>query len=132
MPLIVVFDTNFLTVPAEFGVDIFAEAERILERKISFVVLGAVLEELKRNLDNAGGLEGTKFRVALDLVERCDIHAYEGEASSVDDKILAYSHSTGAILATNDRELRRRAAAQGIPVLYLRSKKRLDLDGSLI
>jgi rRNA-processing protein FCF1 len=70
--------------------------------------------------------------VALDLVNRCDIHDYEGDAVSVDDQILDYSRSAKAIVATNDRELRQRATAQGLPVLYMRSKKRLDLDGSLI
>lgn len=132
MPLTVVFDTNFLTVPAQFGVDIFTEAERILERKVTFIVLDSIIEELKRNLANTQGAEAVKFRVALDLLERCNVVDYRGALVPVDDQVLEFCKSNNGILATNDRELRKRATAQGIPVLHLRSKKRLDLDGSLI
>ncbi|MFW9919144.1 MAG: hypothetical protein ACFFED_06075, partial [Candidatus Thorarchaeota archaeon] len=51
MPLSVVIDTNFIAVPAQFGVDIFAEAERVLERKLEFIILSSSLNELKRKLD---------------------------------------------------------------------------------
>jgi rRNA-processing protein FCF1 len=134
MPLPVIMDTNFLTVPAQFGVDVFSEAERVLERGLEFVLLDSVLDEIKSKLERASRTEARMFRVALDLVERCTIVSVEDTAkrSPVDDQLLDYTKSVKGVLATNDRELRERANSQGIPVLLLRGKKHLELDGSII
>ena len=53
MPLVVVIDTNFLLVPAQFAVDIFTEAERVLERNLDFVLLSSTLDELEQKLQAA-------------------------------------------------------------------------------
>ncbi|MFX1484325.1 MAG: nucleotide-binding protein, partial [Promethearchaeota archaeon] len=53
MPLTVVIDTNFIAVPAQFGVDIFSEAERVLERKLEFEILSTSLDELDQKLKDA-------------------------------------------------------------------------------
>ena len=73
------------------------------------------------------------FKVALDLVERCKIVEpnQSMKDSMVDDQLLEYTVSVGGVLATNDRELRERAAEKGIPVLMLRGKKHLELKGTV-
>ena len=134
MPLPVIIDTNFLTVPAQFGVDIFSEAERVLERGVEFVLLDSVMEEIKSKLEKASRTEARIFRVALDLAERCAIVSVEAslKGNPVDDQLLDYAKSVRGVLATNDRELRERASSQGIPILLLRGKKHLVLEGSVI
>lgn len=133
LPLLVILDTNFLTVPAQFGVDVFSEAERVLERNIEFIVLESVLSEIKVKLERANKTESRKFRIALDLVERCRVveldHSMKDTA--VDDQLLEYTMSVGGVLATNDRNLRDRASERGIPVLMLRGKKHLELKGTI-
>ncbi|MHA2352165.1 MAG: type II toxin-antitoxin system VapC family toxin [Candidatus Thorarchaeota archaeon] len=133
MPLRVILDTNFLTVPAQFGVDVFSEAERVLERRVEFIVLESVVEEVRAKLERSGKTESRMFRVALDLVERCKVVEIDQSMknSLVDDQLLEYAVSVNGVLATNDRELRERAAKQGIPVLMLRGKKHLELKGSI-
>jgi rRNA-processing protein FCF1 len=133
MPVIVVLDTNILTVPAQFSVDIFSETERVLERRVEFVVLRSVIGELERKLEVAVRTEKFKFKIALDFVERCTIIDLDepSTAKPVDDQILEYAHTIDGVIATNDRELRERALAQSIPVLYMRGKKRLELQGSV-
>jgi len=133
LPLFVVLDTNILTVPAQFGVDVFAETERILERNIKFVVLTSVIKELERNHDIAVRTEKIKFRIALDLVERCTVVELDEQIKSkpVDDQVLEYAFSRNGVIATNDRQLRERALARGVPVLFLRGKKRLELQGTV-
>ena len=131
MPLIVVLDTNILTVPAQFGVDIFSESERVLERNLDFVVLDSVVRELEKKLEDAVRTERYKFRVALDLVERCTRIPSDSEARLVDDQILDYAGTINGVIATNDRNLRERALEQGIAVLFLRGKKKLELQGSI-
>jgi len=133
VPLPVVLDTNFLTVPAQFSVDVFSEAERVLERSIEFILLDSVLEEIRTKLAKGGKTEKRMFSIALDLSERCTIvDANESlEGMVVDDQILEYVVSVNGVLATNDKELREKATERGVPVLMLRGKKHLELRGSI-
>jgi rRNA-processing protein FCF1 len=133
LPLRVILDTNFLTVPAQFGVDVFSEAERVLERSVEFILLESVVDEIKAKLEKSGKTESRMFRIALDLTERCKVVDIEQSMkdSLVDDQLLEYAVSVGGILATNDKELRERAADRGVPVLILRGKKHLELQGSI-
>lgn len=134
MALIVLLDANILIVPAQFGVDIFSEAERVLERNIEFVVLDSVVMELERNLKSTTGKEERWFKIALDLVERCRIVKSPDALLSVpvDDRILEYAKTSKGVIATNDKLLRQRAILQGTPVLYLRGKKQLQLMGFIL
>ena len=133
MPIIVVLDTNILTVPAQFSVDIFAESERVVERRIEFVVLKSVIQELERKLQGAVRTEKFKFRTALDFVERCTIIGLDEltSAKPVDDQVLEYALSVNGIVATNDKELREKSLEHGVPVLFMRGKKRLELQGTV-
>jgi len=133
LPVIVVLDTNILTVPAQFSVDIFTESERVVERRIEFVVLKSVIHELERNLEDAVRTEKYKFRVALDFVERCTIIGLDEltSAKPVDDQVLEYAQSVNGVVATNDKELREKSLDRGVPVLFMRGKKRLELQGTI-
>jgi uncharacterized protein len=133
MSIIVVLDTNILTVPAQFSVDIFAESERVIEGRVEFIVLRSVIQELEKKLDTVARTEKFKFRIALDLVNRCTIIEPEEfpSSSSVDDQVLEYAIATNGVLATNDRGLRERCIQKGVPVIFLRGKKRLELIGTV-
>ena len=133
LPVIVVLDTNILTVPAQFGVDIFAESERVVERKLEFVVLKSVIQELERKLEGAVRTEKFKFRIALDFVERCTIIRLDELTSTlpVDDQVLEYALSVHGVVATNDKDLRKKSLERGVPVLFMRGKKRLELQGNI-
>ena len=130
----VILDTNFLAVPAQFGVDIFSETERVIERRVEFVLLESTVKEieLKGGL-GAGRTEMYIFRIAKDLIQRCKVVKVPESlaAMSVDDQLLEYAISVKGALATNDRELRMKARERGIPVLLLRGKKRVVLEGSV-
>ena len=133
MPLRVILDTNFLTMPAQFGIDVFSEAERVLERNVEFILLESVIGEIKAKLEKSGKTESRMFKIALDLTERCRIVEIDQSMKElmVDDQLLEYALSVGGVLATNDRELRNRASGKGVPVLMLRGKKHLELKGSI-
>jgi rRNA-processing protein FCF1 len=130
----VILDTNFLAVPAQFGVDIFSETERVLERRVEFVLLESTVKEieLKGGL-SAGKTETYVFRIAKDLIQRCKVVKVPESltAMPVDDQLLEYAVLVKGALATNDRELRMKARERGIPVLLLRGKKRVALEGSV-
>ncbi|MGY5854771.1 MAG: nucleotide-binding protein [Candidatus Thorarchaeota archaeon] len=135
MPVLVVIDTNFILVPAQFGVDIFTEAERVLERKVEFVVLASAVDEIEKKMEKATKrTEKLQFRIAKDLVARCRVVEMNpnSEQKDVDSQLLDYASSVEGVLATNDRELRQRARAKGVPVLFLRGKKILMLEGTVL
>ena len=132
MPVTVVIDTNFLVIPAQFSVDIFAETERVIERRVEFVVLTSVLREIEMMAQDSTKVgEQRTFRLAMEFAKKCKIVEYESEEDlSVDDQILAYASSINGVLATNDRKLREKARNQGVSVLRLRGKKTLSLEGA--
>jgi rRNA-processing protein FCF1 len=122
-------------VPAQFGIDIFSEAERLLEQRLDFVVLSSVLEEVNNKVSaQSNRTEARIFRVAQELSARCTVIDIEQSLQNhpVDTQLLIYTESVKGILATNDRELRARARSRGVPVLLLRGKKRLSLEGTVI
>ncbi|TFG26980.1 nucleotide-binding protein [Candidatus Thorarchaeota archaeon] len=131
VPQIVILDTNILTVPAQFGIDIFEETERELETNIDFVILESVMRELERKFKNSSPAEKQKFRIALDLTNRCRIEKKmdSNNKSSVDEQILEFAKLSHGVIATNDKKLIEQAVSQGLPVLFLRGKKRLQLRG---
>ncbi len=133
LPLYVIIDTNFLTIPAQFGIDVFSEAERVLERRVEFILLESVVNEIKTKLERSGKTESRMFKVALDLIERCRVVEIDQSMRGflVDDQLLEYTISVNGVLATNDKELRQRAAKRGVPVLLLRGRKHLELKGSI-
>ena len=111
----------------------FSEAERVLERNIEFIVLESVLSEIKAKFERAKKTESRKFKIALDLVERCRVVELDHSLkdTTVDDQLLEYTVSVSGVLATNDRDLRDKASKRGIPVLMLRGKKHLELKGTI-
>ncbi len=120
-------------VPAQFGIDVFSEAERVLERSVEFILLESVINEIRVKLEQSGKTERRMFRVALDLTERCKIVEIDQTMRDtlVDDQLLEYTVSVNGVLATNDRNLRERASNRGVPVLILRGRKHLELKGSI-
>ncbi len=132
--LLVVVDTNFMTIPSQFNVDIFAEAERVLERSFEFVILRSVADEIETGVrESKGGSNKLAFSIAQDLTSRC--RAVETEKSiselPVDEQLLEYTMQVQGVLATNDKELRNRARERGVPVLFLRGRKQLSVEGTL-
>jgi rRNA-processing protein FCF1 len=131
--ILVVVDANFLTVPYQFSVDVFSESKMVLEQRVDFVILRSVLEEINKLAETARGSDKRAFRIALELAENCKIVDVLEPFSemAVDDQLIEHTAQVGGVLATNDKELRARARVRGIPVLLLRGKKRLVLEGEV-
>lgn len=124
-PRPVVLDTNFLLVPFRFRIDILKELDYLVDYSHRFVVSEKTVEELKK-IAKAVGKDGMAARLALKMLEanRERIEIVRSD-SSVDDWIVAYAAEAGAIVCTNDAELRRRLRAKGIKVATLKSRSRV-------
>lgn len=130
MPLKVLFDSNFLMVPAQFHIDIFQETELILNARAEYLVLPETLQELQR-LVARGGERGRGARHALKLAARCHVLGRSQQPGrTTDDVLLRTAQAEGLVVATNDSVLRRRLRRAGIPVIYVRKRAYLAIHGS--
>ena len=125
----VVIDTNFFMVPFQFNVDIITELENKLP-SYTLTTPSFVINELKGLKRNNKGKIRLNANLALKLansskVEIKDISLLENE--TVDDALLRVSE----VLATNDIELKKRAKAKGITIVYLRQKNYITVDGKI-
>jgi len=69
---------------------------------------------------------------ALRLAEKCKYVEVEGSASThADDVIVKISGEWRSPVFTNDRQLRKRLRDISVPVIYVRQKSRLEIDGMM-
>jgi uncharacterized protein len=126
----VIVDSNALFVPLQFRIDIFSELERLLQRNFELILLSPVKKEMELfGLNRSLKLRKTA-RYALQLAEKCKYVAIEAASPSlVDDIIVRIAHEWGAPVFTNDRQLRKRLRDISVPVIYVRQKSHLAIDG---
>ncbi|WP_297466689.1 PIN domain-containing protein [Thermococcus sp.] len=130
---LVVPDTNFLLVPGQFGVDIISELNRILDVKFRIVVPNVVLDELDVIERKTRGKDLLAVRMAKKLAERFEtVEIGRFGEKPIDDQIYEFAvGNERVIVCTNDKGLKKRLREKGVPVVYLRSKKILELEGML-
>jgi uncharacterized protein len=125
----VILDSNAFFIPLEFKMDIFEELKRLLNRNVEFVLLSPVKHELAILADGDEPKLRRQASFALRLAEKCKLVAVEPKNEETDDIILRVAKSWRAPVFTNDRLLRQRLRDISVPVIYLRQKSRLDIDG---
>lgn len=132
MALRVILDTNFLFIPSEFKIDIFEALLVLLDGRAEPILLSTNYDELKRMAKEAPPKLRKKALFALRLAEKCHIVQVDrNEKETSDDVVLRVAESWKSPVATNDVELRKKLRARNIPVIFLRGRKRLELEGSL-
>ncbi len=122
----VLLDTNILMLIGR-GIDIFTQIEELLDTKPEYYVIEPVVKELEKIIAHGGVKERKAAKLALELVKKkCRIIEISlSPDKSVDDLLLEIALREGFIVATNDRELRRRLREAGIPEIYFREEKQL-------
>jgi len=125
----VILDSNAYFIPLQFKIDIFGEVERLLNRHVDFVLLSPV----KRELEVLSTKDSPKIRrqaiFALKLAEKSIYVPIEEEKITTDDAIVKVAKAWKCPVFTNDRQLRMRLRDISVPVIYLRQKSRLVIDG---
>ena len=130
LPPKILFDTNFLLIPLRFGVDIFEEAERVLNQPPECYVTRSVLKEIEQLKRGANPSFVKDLSFAEKIAESCgvlEVEAEEGE--TVDESILRTAREKRFIVGTTDAELRKRLREAGVKVLVLRQRRYLELMG---
>lgn len=123
----VILDTNFLLVPYQYRIDVLSEIERLLDMRVHFIVPTGVVAELKR-IAKTRGAKGMAAKFALKLVDanklahKLSVHHSIG---GVDDWIFHLAHFNGAIICTNDVELKKRAKKARAKTISMRSRSKI-------
>jgi len=124
----IILDANFLLIPGEHGVDIYSEFERILDVKYELVIPEVVMGELEHLEKGGDSSERKAASIALDLFG--DVKTIESKKPA-DEEIIRLADEINSAVGTNDRELKKQLRDRGVPVIYLRQKSHLCVDGMI-
>ena len=127
----VILDTNAMFVPIQLKIDIFQELKRLLNRNYEPVLLKPIQRELERLTREGSPQTKKRASYALKLAEKCTVVAVNEAAASPDDIIFQTARRWNSPVFTNDRELREKLRNINVPVIYVRQKSRLEIDGRL-
>jgi len=126
----VILDSNALFTPLKSKLDVFVEVERLLNRNVDFVLLSPIKRELELLATKNSPKTRREAVYALKLSEKCRYVAVdEDEKLPIDDVIVKVAKAWNSPVFTNDRQLRRRLRDISVPVIYVRQKSRLEIDG---
>lgn len=131
----VLLDTNFFLIPSLFNVDIFTEFQRILPPYHLFI-LDKSINELNNIINTQKGKNKQAAKMALSIIKKYKIkiiktekHINETKSTStryrVDDLIIDFAVKNDYIVATQDKEIKKKLKKQNKKIITLRQKKYL-------
>jgi rRNA-processing protein FCF1 len=128
----VILDANFLFIPSQFQLDIFEELSSLLNQHFNPILLSTTQKELQKLAKTGSPKKRKQALLALTLAEKyCTaVQVEKGLRETHDDVIVRVASEWKCPIATNDRDLRKRLRSRGVPVIYLRQRRRLELDGT--
>lgn len=121
----IILDTNFLLIPYQFHIDIFRGIRNVVEGKYEVFILTGVIEELKTISKNKGK-KGAAARLGLNLAEQNHLKEIMSKGN-VDNWILKNAKENNWIICTTDIPLKHKLKNNGVKVISLVSKKKIDV-----
>jgi len=123
----IILDASFILTLASKPLSLIEELEEMFG-KVELLVLEDTIKELEVISRRPSIKKSKQAKMALDFIMRLEriIYAHEG---SVDDKILRCAMENKFIVATMDRELRKRLRSMRLSVITLR-QNRLIMNGA--
>jgi uncharacterized protein len=122
----IILDTNFLLVPAQFSVDIFTEIDRLVAERHELCVLDKTLDELSQVSKTAdSGKDKRAAMLGIAFVAGKKMKVIASKDGHPDDLMVELAERGKQIVATQDKELKRRLKAKGVSVITMRSQNHL-------
>lgn len=118
----VVFDSSMLLVIERFKVDIFQEIRELLGRTEFYIT-----EAIERELNSLQESNAKEVKIARELMEKNSVKVVKTKAEKGDESLIEKALQ-GMIVASNDKELRKRIKAFGGKLIYLRKKKLIKIE----
>ena len=128
-PVKIILDSNAFFVPIYFKIDIFREIKQLLNRNIELILISPIKQELELLVEKK---KNKKAIFALQLALKCKyIELDVAKDSLIDDIIVEKANEWKAVVFTNDRMLKKRLRNISVPVVYVRQKSFLEIDGMI-
>ncbi len=125
----IILDTNFLLIPIEFKVDIFTEIERICAFPYELCAVEKTITELEKIARTQNRKTAMAAKIGASFLKVKEIHMLSmGDCTTVDDALLFWGKN-GAIIATQDKDLKRMLKSHRVRRIVLRKKSFLLLEG---
>lgn len=126
------FGFKFFFIPSQFRLDIFEELANLLKRQYEPIILSPTYEELLKMAEKGSPKMRQQVSVALKFIEKCRVVDVERKVNEThDDVVVRVASEWKCPVATNDSELRKRLRHINVPVIYLRQKSRLEIEGGM-
>ena len=122
----IILDTNFILIPFSEKVDIFSEIDRIVEDSYKLFILDKTKEELESIIKNQRGKDRDAARFAKKYIPKLSVIETDSELD-VDSLLVALAEEEGTIIATQDKDLKRKIKKLGKKVMVLRQKSHLAI-----
>ena len=121
----IILDTNFLLIPSQFNVDIFAEIDRIVLEKYELYIVDKTIDELEEIINKKDQKQKDKMaaKLALQLIKAKNLKVIKTQEDLIVDDIIV--KLKGYTVATQDIGLKKRLKTQ---IITLRSKKKLIIQ----
>ena len=127
-----ILDSNFLLAPSQFNIDVFKELARILNRGLDLVLLSPTRRELLKMAKGNSPKMRRQASLALKLAEKCRVVNVEQDFEETQDAVIVrIADEWKCPVATNDIELRKRLRIISVPVIYVRQKSHLEVEGNI-
>jgi rRNA-processing protein FCF1 len=129
----IILDTNALFVPLQFRIDIQESLKALLNTNFKLILPLPVKAELERLADKGSPKIRRDATYALETLIKIGQFEIDENYAELppDDAVLRTAQSRRALVFTNDRVLRRRLRDINVPVIYVRQKSRLEVDGKV-
>jgi rRNA-processing protein FCF1 len=128
----VILDSNAFFVPLQFKIDIFEELKTFLPTKFEPILLSPIKRELETIAEKGSPKMRKLSSYALKLAEKCIFFEVGDKiAGCPDDAIIEMAKKWRCPVFTNDGELRKKLRNISVPVIYVRQKSHLEIDGRI-
>ena len=124
----ILVDTNFLVECAKNRIDIHSELKRILDFGFEVAILDRTLEELDVIISR-GKKEGLLAKLVKTILMTKKVTVIPTDGGHTDNLLLAKADENN-IVATMDRELKRKLKKKGQTVVIIRAEKKLEVVGA--
>jgi rRNA-processing protein FCF1 len=121
----IIFDTNFLFITFEFRIDIIGEIERLIGKSYNLFIYEGTIDELY-NIELKKDKNKKFLPLILTMLKRYNFKIIKSDKKYIDDQILE-NLNKNIIIATNDKELRKKIWQKGFRVMYMRQKSYLEI-----
>ena len=122
---IVILDSSAIIMLFEFSIDLEDEITRLVGKHHT-IVPKPVFNELEFLSEHGTGKKKIFAKASLKLIERYDI--VDVSSKNADDGVFLLAEQTNGVAVTNDKDLKKRLKEISLPVIFLRSKKRLVME----